>query len=141
MVQNVPDRSAILLHPANQALKELKGCIAPVSKLDGHGIGSRSRKALKAFEDVCFQAIENEERIYLTIKKEDHMTIIERVKSPTPKFFRKLRNIGVALAAAGGAILAAPIALPAMVITIGGYLVTGGAVLTAVSQSTMEDVS
>lgn len=66
------------------------------------------------------------------------MNLIARATSPTPKFFKVLRNIGIALATAGGAILAAPIALPAAVVTIGGYLVTAGAVATAVSQVTTD---
>lgn len=41
------------------------------------------------------------------------MKLIERYQKPTPSFFRTLRNIGIALATAGGAIIAAPIALPA----------------------------
>ena len=36
------------------------------------------------------------------------MKLIERYKKPTPSFFRKLRNIGIALATAGGAIIAVP---------------------------------
>lgn len=66
------------------------------------------------------------------------MSIIERVKAPTPKFFRVLRTIGLSLAAASGAILAAPIALPAAVITIAGYVAVAGSVITAVSQTTVE---
>ena len=46
LVENVPGRDLILIHPANDALKELKGCIAPVTELLGHGLGSESRKAL-----------------------------------------------------------------------------------------------
>ena len=64
------------------------------------------------------------------------MNIIKRVKSPTPKFFKVLRNIGLVLAAVGGTILAAPIALPAIVVTIGGYLTVAGGVISAVSQLT-----
>ena len=66
------------------------------------------------------------------------MNLIDRAKSPTPKFFKVLRNIGIALATAGGAILASPVALPVVVVTIGGYLVTAGAVATAVSQVTTD---
>ncbi|MEQ8551465.1 MAG: hypothetical protein RIC06_23870 [Cyclobacteriaceae bacterium] len=69
------------------------------------------------------------------------MTIIERAKAPTPKFFKVLRNVGLALAAAGGALLAAPISLPAGIVALGGYLTVGGTVLTAVSQVTVEDVA
>ena len=62
--------------------------------------------------------------------------IIKRAKAPTPKFFKVLRNIGLALAAVGGTILAAPIALPVVVTSIGGYLAVAGGVVSAVSQLT-----
>ena len=39
-------RKWILFHPANDALKELRGCIAPVSKLTGEGKGINSRRAM-----------------------------------------------------------------------------------------------
>jgi uncharacterized membrane protein HdeD (DUF308 family) len=64
------------------------------------------------------------------------MNIIKRAKASTPKFFKVLRNIGLALAAVGGTILAAPIALPAVVTSIGGYLAVAGGVVSAVSQLT-----
>ncbi|SDI00838.1 hypothetical protein SAMN04488062_1204 [Flavobacterium omnivorum] len=64
------------------------------------------------------------------------MNIVKRAKAPTPKFFKVLRNIGLALAAVGGTILAAPIALPIVVSSIGGYLAVAGGVLSAVSQLT-----
>ena len=67
------------------------------------------------------------------------MKIIDRYKKTTPSFFRKLRNIGIALAATGGAIIAAPIALPALVITIATYLTVVGTVATAVSQAVVSD--
>ena len=62
--------------------------------------------------------------------------IINRAKAPTPKFFKVLRNIGLALVAVGGTILAAPVALPVVVMSIGGYLVVAGGVVSAVSQLT-----
>jgi hypothetical protein len=71
------------------------------------------------------------------------MKLIDRIKSPTPKFFKVLRNIGLGLAAAGGVLVAAPIAIPTLVVTIGGYLIVAGSVATAVSQvvTTNESVS
>lgn len=66
------------------------------------------------------------------------MKLTERLQAPTPKFFRVLRNIGIALAAAGGVILTAPIGLPVAVVTIGGYLTVAGGVMTAVSQSAVD---
>ena len=67
--------------------------------------------------------------------------IINIAKAPTPKFFKVLRTVGLALAAVGGTILAAPIALPAIVTTIGGYVAVAGGVLSAASQLTTTDDS
>jgi uncharacterized membrane protein HdeD (DUF308 family) len=64
------------------------------------------------------------------------MNIVKRAKAPTPKFFKVLRNIGLALAAVGGTILAAPVAVPVVISSIGGYLAVAGGVLSAVSQIT-----
>ena len=67
--------------------------------------------------------------------------IINRAKAPTPKFFKVLRTVGLALATVGGTILAAPIALPAIVTTVGGYIAVAGGVLSAASQLTTTDDS
>ena len=40
-VMNVSGREYILIHPANEALRELKGCIAPVCLITGAGKGIR----------------------------------------------------------------------------------------------------
>jgi hypothetical protein len=61
--------------------------------------------------------------------------VINRMSDKTPKFFRLLRTIGLALAVASGTVLAAPIALPAIVTTIAGYVAVAGSVMGAVSQS------
>lgn len=47
VVVEVPQRSGILIHPANDAQRELLGCIAPVTSFAGEGIGTESRKAMK----------------------------------------------------------------------------------------------
>ncbi|MFL5789493.1 MAG: DUF5675 family protein [Flavisolibacter sp.] len=65
LVKHVENRSEILMHPANNALKELKGCIAPVSELTGEGMGNESRKAL---EKLLVLIQNTEDMIYLTIK-------------------------------------------------------------------------
>ena len=67
--------------------------------------------------------------------------VIGRLTAPTPKFFKVLRTMGMALAAVGGTILAAPVALPVIVTTIGGYVAVAGGVLSAVSQLTTTDDS
>ncbi len=65
--------------------------------------------------------------------------IIERVKAPTPQFFKKIRTIGLTLGAIGGAILTAPITLPATIVTIAGYLATAGIVASAISTVAKDD--
>ena len=67
------------------------------------------------------------------------MKLIDRYKKPTPKFFKTLRNIGLALVAGGGAILAAPITIPATLVTIATYATVAGTVVTAVSQAVVAD--
>ncbi|MBK9563671.1 MAG: hypothetical protein IPO37_00275 [Saprospiraceae bacterium] len=45
-INGVKGRSGILVHVANDAQKELRGCIAPVFSLSGNGKGQHSRLAL-----------------------------------------------------------------------------------------------
>ena len=69
------------------------------------------------------------------------MNIVERAKAPTPKFFRVLRSIGLALLAISGSVIAAPVALPMAVVTVAGYVAVAGGVISAVSQMTVDDKS
>ena len=64
--------------------------------------------------------------------------IFQRVNAPTPKFFKKLRNIGLALAAVASTIVAAPVSLPAVIVKVAGYLAVASGVLSAVSQTAVE---
>ena len=64
-----------------------------------------------------------------------NLNLVSRVQEPTPKWFRIVRNIGLALSAVGGVLVAAPVALPAAVVSVGGYLLLGGTIIGAVSQT------
>ena len=64
----------------------------------------------------------------------DRLSLKERAMAETPTFFIKLRNIGMALAAVSAALLASPVALPAIVSTIASYLGVAATVASAVSQ-------
>lgn len=64
----------------------------------------------------------------------DELSILQRAAQPTPKFFRVLKTVGITLASVSAALLAAPVALPAIVTTIAGYLAVAATVATAVSQ-------
>lgn len=61
--------------------------------------------------------------------------IVQRIQEPTPKFFRKLRNIGLALTAVSSVIVTAPVSLPALVVSVAGYLAVAGGIASAVSQA------
>ena len=67
------------------------------------------------------------------------MKVVERIKAPTPKFFKILRSIGLALLAISGTIVAAPIVLPVTVVTVAGYMAVAGGVISAVSQMTVTE--
>jgi len=66
-------------------------------------------------------------------------SIMQRASEPTPKFFKKLRNIGLSIAAIAATIIAAPVALPAVVIKIAGYLAVAGSVMSGVSQVSVKN--
>lgn len=68
-LQNVPDRSLILMHPANNAARQLKGCIAPVSALTGQGIGEASRPALRKIMALVTPAFEYGQEVWLQIEQ------------------------------------------------------------------------
>ena len=61
--------------------------------------------------------------------------LVQRMQEPTAKFFRKLRNIGLALTAVSGVIATAPVSLPALVVSLAGYLAVAGGIASAVSQA------
>ena len=66
---NVKNRKYILLHPANNALKELNGCIAPVSQITGEGRGNESRKAFEKLKNLIFPYLENGFVVELIVTK------------------------------------------------------------------------
>ena len=67
-LMNVPGRDLILIHPANDAKKELLGCIAPVTNYTGIGMGSSSRKALEKLKTLVYAALERKEEIKISIQ-------------------------------------------------------------------------
>ena len=67
------------------------------------------------------------------------MTLKERISAPTPDFFKKVRNIGIVLATISASILAAPVALPAILLKAATYIGVGGTVASAVSQTVTAD--
>jgi hypothetical protein len=66
-------------------------------------------------------------------------TITKRMKRETPSFFKKVRNTGLTLAALSATIIAAPVALPAVIIKVAGYLAVAGGVMSTVSQAAVKN--
>lgn len=66
-------------------------------------------------------------------------SIGNRCKAETPPFFKKLRTVGLVIAAVGTTIVASPVAIPAAVVTVGGYMILGGSIMTAVSQAAVSE--
>lgn len=63
----------------------------------------------------------------------------ERWNSKTPTFWKKVQKIGVACGIVGAALVSAPIALPAAVVSVSGYLIVAGSLTAALSQLTKDD--
>jgi hypothetical protein len=66
-IMNVSKRRFILFHPANYALTELNGCVAPVSKLSGPGMGLLSRKAFNKLKDMVYKSLDKNGSVELCI--------------------------------------------------------------------------
>ena len=63
-----PARDFVYFHAANNALTELRGCIAPVTALTGEGRGTSSKAALNAFNSLVFAAFDRRQPIELIIE-------------------------------------------------------------------------
>ena len=70
--------------------------------------------------------------------KNKNMNVVERALAPTPKWFKVLRTVGIALASVGGIIIASPVALPVGLVSAAGYLVLGGSIMSVVSQTAVK---
>lgn len=72
LVNDVTNRSYILIHAYNDALKESKGCIAPVSVCTGEGKGNNSRLSLKKLFAITYPEFEKGNKVFITIKSKTH---------------------------------------------------------------------
>lgn len=76
LVNDVPGRDLILIHCFNEALKESRGCIAPVMLGNGPGKGQQSKAALRKIIKVAYEAIDEGKEVYLTIRKSERKILI-----------------------------------------------------------------
>jgi len=72
LIRDVPMRSAILIHPANNAKKELRGCIAPVTELVGHGQGLRSKIAFEKLKESVYSSLGQGKEVVLIIERKEN---------------------------------------------------------------------
>ena len=70
--------------------------------------------------------------------KNNNLNLVDRALAPTPKWFKILRTVGIALASVGGIIIASPVALPVGLVSAAGYLVLGGSIISVVSQTRLK---
>ena len=68
-IDKVKGRSGILMHVANDARKELRGCIAPVFSSGGNGKGQHSRLALGYIIENLMRSDDKEHFIDIKSKK------------------------------------------------------------------------
>ena len=70
--REVAQSKYILIHPANDALQELKGCIAPVCFITGAGKGIRSRLALDTLTSLVYGAFDRHDQVFINIKSKPY---------------------------------------------------------------------
>ena len=75
LLKNVIDREIILIHPANDARKELKGCIAPVTSILAVGKGAQSRVAFEKIKSIVYPQLEGEKQFFITIKSKTNVSM------------------------------------------------------------------
>lgn len=84
IVTGVPNRNLILIHPANNALHELQGCIAPVTKTTGEGTGTQSILATNLLYREVNTRIDKEQ-VWLRITSptgEPAVPVLQRLTGP-----------------------------------------------------------
>lgn len=67
-VIGVSGRSLILFHPANNAQRELHGCIAPVTKYSGPGLGLQSREAFNQLKRLVYKSLDQNRKVELIVE-------------------------------------------------------------------------
>ena len=61
--------------------------------------------------------------------------LIKRWNSPTPKFWKKVQEVGVMIGSLGLVLVTPPVGLT----VIGGYMITAGSIVGILSQLTVND--
>jgi hypothetical protein len=86
-----------------------------------------------------YPIISSQKTIRMQQNQIDKLNLLQRATAPTPGFFKKLRNLGLLLTAISAAIITAPVAVPAFLVTAAGYIGLSATVISAVSQLTVQE--
>ncbi len=70
--------------------------------------------------------------------KPKKLTLIERIKAPTPNWFRIIRTAGLVLGSVGTVLLTSPIVLPAGIVSLAGYMLLAGSIASAIAQTAVK---
>lgn len=62
-----------------------------------------------------------------------------RWKAETPEFWQKVGRIGLGVGAVGAFLISGTVVVPALLVTIGGYMVAVGSVTKVLSKLTVKD--
>lgn len=62
----------------------------------------------------------------------------DRIKAPTPKFWKKVRKISLIVVGIGTTLATLPVSLPVAIAAIPTYLIVGGTVGASLAQLTKE---
>ena len=67
-----------------------------------------------------------------------NLSLLDRVALPSPTFWRKVSAVGKAIGGLGLVLVTAPVALPAAVVSVAGYLVLVGSLTAGLAALTVE---
>lgn len=100
---------------------------------------SKKRKARRLQKEIEQKELNNTIMEEKTQEKKDNLRIgnlAERLKAQKPEFWAKVQKLCIVAGVLGGALMAAPVALPAYAIAAAPHLLTMGIVGTTLSQLT-----
>jgi dolichol kinase len=75
----------------------------------------------------------------MNLKLSKMESLKERWNAKTPRFWKRVQRIAIIAGTVAGIIIAAPVTLPAAVVTAAGYIVAVGTAVATTAQLTKED--
>jgi len=75
----------------------------------------------------------------MNLKLSKMESLKERWNAKTPRFWKRVQRIAIIAGTVAGIVIAAPVTLPAAVVTAAGYIVAVGTAVATTAQLTKED--